>query len=56
MFLRCVWLGILFVLLFLLSNIFLIKIKAKYLFYKEQKEKKARQKAFKNKIKELEIK
>lgn len=56
MFLRFVLLGISFVVILFIFDILVPKIKLKYRLYKELQEKKKRQKAFKNKMKELEIK
>ena len=56
MFFRFVLLGISFVVILFIFDILLPKIKLKYSLHKELKEKKKRQEAFKNKMKELEIK
>ena len=56
MFFRFVLLGISFVVILFIFDILVPKIKLKYRLYKELQEKKKRQKAFKNKMKELEIK
>lgn len=56
MFFRFVLLGISFVIILFIFDILLPKIKLKYRLHKELKEKKKRQEAFKNKMKELEIK
>ena len=56
MFLRFVLLGISFVVIVFIFDILVPKIKLKYRLHKELQEKKKRQKAFKNKMKELEIK
>ena len=56
MFLRSVLLGISFVVILFIFEILVPKIKFKYRLHKELQEKKKRQKAFKNKMKELEIK
>ena len=56
MFLRFVLLGISFVVILFIFDILVPIIKLKYLLNKKLKEKKKRQKAFKNKMKELEIK
>ena len=56
MFLRFVLLGISFVVILFIFDILVPKIKLKYRLHKELQEKKKRQKAFKNKMKELEIK
>lgn len=50
---KCILLGICFIVILF---IFWPKLKLKYKLYKELKIKKKRQKAFKNKMKELEIK
>ncbi|MDO4283513.1 MAG: hypothetical protein Q4D02_07755 [Clostridia bacterium] len=58
MFVILLMLGIAFfvILIIFLNNILLPKLKLKYILYKKQKLKKQRKDAFKNKIKELEIK
>lgn len=56
MFLRFVLLGISFVVILFIFEILVPKIKLKYRLHKELQEKKKRQKTFKNKMKELEIK
>lgn len=56
MFFRCILLGMIFVLILFLFDIYFMKIKSKYLFYKNKKQRKLNQKKFKNKMKELEIK
>ena len=56
MFLRFVLLGISFVVILFIFEILIPKIKLKYRLQKELQEKKKKQKAFKNKMKELEIK
>lgn len=56
MFFRFVLLGISFVVILFIFDILLPKIKLKYRLHKELKENKKRQEAFKNKMKELEIK
>jgi len=56
MFLRFVMLGITFVIVLFIFDILLPRLKTKYRLHKELKEKKKRQKAFRNKMKELEIK
>ncbi len=56
MFLRFVLLGIAFVVILFTFDVLLPKLKIKYRLHKELKEKKKRQKAFRNKMKELEIK
>ena len=56
MFVRFVLLGISFVVILFIFEILVPKIKLKYRLHKELQEKKKRQKAFKNKMKELEIK
>lgn len=56
MFFRCILLGMLFVLLLFLFDIYLMKIKSKYQLYKNIRERKINQKKFRNKMKELEIK
>lgn len=56
MFFRFVLLGISFVVILFIFDILLPKIKLKYRLHKGLKEKKKRQEAFKNKMKELEIK
>lgn len=56
MFFRFVLLGISFVVILFIFYILIPKIKLKYRLHKELQEKKKRQKAFKNKMKELEIK
>lgn len=56
MFLRFVLLGISFVVIVFIFDILVPKIKLKYRLHKELQEKKKKQKAFKNKMKELEIK
>ena len=56
MFLRFVLLGISFVVILFIFDILVPKIKLKYRLHKELQEKKKKEKAFKNKMKELEIK
>jgi len=56
MFFRFVLLGISFVVILFIFDILLPKIKLRYKKYRELKEKEKRQKAFKKKMKELEIK
>ena len=56
MFLRFVLLGISFVVILFIFDILVPKIKLKYRLHKELQEKKKKKKAFKNKMKELEIK
>lgn len=56
MFFRLVLLGISFVAIIFFVDVLEPKIKLKYRLHKELKEKKKRQEAFKNKMKELEIK
>ena len=56
MFFRFVLLGISFVVVLLVMEVIIPKIKLKYRLHKELKEKKKRQKAFGKKMKELEIK
>ena len=56
MFLRFVLLGIAFVVILFVFEILIPKIKLKYRLHKELKLKKQRQKAFRKKMKELEIK
>ena len=56
MFFRLLLVGISLVLLFLIFDILIPKLKLKYRLYKELKEKKKRQEAFAKKMKELEIK
>lgn len=56
MFFRCILLGISFVVVLFIFDILLPKLKLKYRLHKELKIKKQRQKAFKKKMKELEIK
>lgn len=56
MFFRFVLLGISFVVVLLVMEVIIPKIKLKYRLHKELKEKKKRQEAFGKKMKELEIK
>ena len=56
MFFRFVLLGISFVVVLLVMEVIIPKIKLKYRLHKELKEKKKRQEAFRKKMKELEIK
>ncbi len=56
MFFRFLLLGISFATVIFLFDVLLPKLKLKYRLHKELKEKKQRQEAFKNKMKELEIK
>lgn len=56
MFLRFVLLGISFVIVLFFMDVLLPKLKLKYRLHKELKAKKRKQEAFKNKMKELEIK
>lgn len=56
MFFRFVLLGISFVVIMLLMEVVLPKIKLKHRLHKELKEKKKKQEAFRKKMKELEIK
>ncbi len=56
MFLRFVMLGIAFVVVLFTFDILLPKLRLKYRLHKEYKVRKKRQEAFKNKMKELEIK
>lgn len=56
MFFRFVLLGISFVVVMLLIEVVLPKIKLKHRLHKELKEKKKKQEAFRKKMKELEIK
>lgn len=56
MFFKFVLLGIVFVVVLLVLDVFLPEIKLKTKLHKELKEKKKRQKAFRKKMKELEIK
>ena len=56
MFFRFVLLGISFVVVMLLMEVVLPKIKLKYRLHKELRERKRREKAFAKKMKELEIK
>lgn len=56
MFFRFVLLGILFVIILFSFDVLIPKLKLKYRLYKELREKKKSQQAFKKKMKELEIK
>lgn len=56
MFFKFILLGIAFVVVLFIFDILLPKLRLKYRLHKELKEKKKRQEAFKNKMKELEIK
>lgn len=56
MFFRFVLLGISFVVVLLVMEVIIPKIKLKYRLHKELKEKKKRQETFRKKMKELEIK
>lgn len=56
MFLRFIILGLAFVVIIIVFDILLPKLKLKYRLHKELKQKKKRQEAFRNKMKELEIK
>ncbi len=53
---KFILIGFLIVMIMFLFDLFLPKIKLKYLLYKELKETKKRQKAFKETMKRLEIK
>lgn len=56
MFFRCVLLGISFVVILFVVDVLLPKLKLKCRLHKELKIKKQREKAFKKKMEELEIK
>lgn len=56
MFFKFILLGIAFVVVILLFDILLPKLRLKYRLHKELKEKKKRQEAFRKKMEELEIK
>ena len=56
MFLKLIVLGIAFVVVVLVLDILLPKLRLKYRLHKELKEKKKRQEAFRKKMEELEIK
>lgn len=56
MFFKCILLGISLVVVLFIFDVLLPKLKLKYRLHKELKEKKRKQKAFRKKMKELEIK
>ena len=56
MFIRCLLLGLLFIVIIFILYVLLPKLKLQHRLHKELQTKKQRQKAFKNKMKELEIK
>ena len=56
MFFRCILLGISFVVILFVFDVLLPKLKLKYRLQKELKERKRKEKAFRKKMKELEIK
>ena len=56
MFIRCLLLGLLFIVIMFILYVLLPKLKQKNKLHKELQTKNQRQKAFKNKMKELEIK